>query len=149
MYKYLLGSVLRSKFNAFEGIATARLTTLHSCDRYFLTPPMIDGKPQDGYYLDEVELDLVKESEIPDVIPVYKFNLGDLAESDITGQTGVITHASQNVNGCIRYIIQPKVDKNNKMIESTWVTEGELSIIKPTRPQSGKSATGGPPSKKC
>lgn len=59
----------------------------------------------------------------------FKFELGVTAESKISGFTGVVTSRSEHLNGCNRYWVAPRVDKEGKLPEGSWMDEDELEVV--------------------
>ncbi len=70
-------------------------------------------------------------------------NLGDEAKDSITGFKGVVTGKTEFLNGCVRYLIQPKKLKDEKMIEAEWVDEQQLKVTKVIKEKTTKKV-GGP-----
>ncbi len=77
----------------------------------------------------------------------FKFDLGIEAESIISGFTGMITSRLQHLNGCDRYWIAPKVDKDGKLPEGYWLDEGEIRILESEKLKRTNNDRGGFPSK--
>ena len=63
----------------------------------------------------------------------FEFELGIECYSKVSGFKGMITSRSQHLNGCDRYWIQPKVDKDGKMPDGLWFDDGELVVKKATK----------------
>ena len=61
---------------------------------------------------------------------MFKFENGITAESKVDGFKGVITARSENLYGCNRYYVQPKVDKDGKHVDGCWFDEEELKVDK-------------------
>ncbi|MEQ1905152.1 MAG: hypothetical protein ABL888_13265 [Pirellulaceae bacterium] len=65
MFKFELGSKVRSKISGFQGIATSRSEHLNGCHRYWVAPPVDkDGKLPDGYWLDEAEIEVIEPPQV-------------------------------------------------------------------------------------
>lgn len=60
---------------------------------------------------------------------MFKFDLGIEAKSNISGFKGIIVSRSEHLNGCNRYWLQPKVDKEGKVLDGYWFDEGEIEIV--------------------
>ena len=60
----------------------------------------------------------------------FKHELGLKAESNISGFSGIITCRSQNLNGCDRYFLSPKVTKDGTLPDGYWFDEAEIIIKK-------------------
>jgi hypothetical protein len=58
----------------------------------------------------------------------FKYPNGSPAECIISGFKGVITSRSEHTNGCDRYWVQPKVDKDGKFCSGTWFDEVDLKV---------------------
>lgn len=69
----------------------------------------------------------------------FKFKLGALAKSNISGFQGIITGRSWNHAGCDRYIIAPPMDEKGKVPDSVYYDDVEIEIIESaydmTRPE--------------
>lgn len=60
---------------------------------------------------------------------MFKFNLGDIVKSDVTGFKGVNMSNAVHMNGCNRCWVQPKVDKDGKDMNGSWIDEPELVLV--------------------
>lgn len=79
----------------------------------------------------------------------FKFELGIVVESDVSGFKGIITDRAENLNGCDRYWIAPKVDNEGKLPDGKWFDEYEIVVIgesKLNRESKKDELPGGPPS---
>jgi hypothetical protein len=76
----------------------------------------------------------------------FTLELGVEVKSKISGFKGMISSRAEHLNGCNRYWVSPKVDKDNKIIDGYWFDEGELEIIKPAKLKRTNSDRGGFPS---
>lgn len=71
--------------------------------------------------------------------------LGQRVKDISTGMVGVTTQRSEHLNGCIRFVIQPPVDKDGKFIDGVWVDEHTLQFIEDTPlSKTEQTKTGGP-----
>lgn len=70
-------------------------------------------------------------------------NLRDEAKDNITGFKGVVIGKAKYMNGCVRYLIQPKKLKDEQMVEAEWIDEQQIEITKTFKKKVTKS-TGGP-----
>jgi hypothetical protein len=81
---------------------------------------------------------------------MFKHELGVEAEAKVTGQRGIITARSENLYGCNRYFIQPKVDKDMKVPDEWWIDEDDVTPLDLGRPMVRiEKPTGGPMSRVC
>ena len=64
---------------------------------------------------------------------MFKFELGSLLKSDLTGFKGVLTANCVHLNGCNRCYIQPKVDKDGKIPDGYWIDEPELELVRKSK----------------
>jgi hypothetical protein len=62
---------------------------------------------------------------------------------------GTVTARTEHLNGCLRYTIQPKVDKENKFVDAYWVDEAQLELVKGARAVKVKKNEKGGPSKRA
>lgn len=70
--------------------------------------------------------------------------LGDKVCDKITGLVGVATARTEHLNGCIRYAIQPPVDKEGKMQDIWVVDEQQIEVVKEEAFKAKPTKTGGP-----
>ncbi len=78
----------------------------------------------------------------------FKHELGIEIESKVSGLKGIITARSENLYGCNRYFIQPRVGSDAKVPDGWWVDEDDIKYIGAgvTTP---RKKTGGPMSRLC
>jgi hypothetical protein len=71
--------------------------------------------------------------------------IGDKVRDQITGLEGIVTGMTQWTTGCARAIVQPPVDKENKVPDGISVDVLQLAVTKPG-PRHGAANTtkGGP-----
>lgn len=70
MFTIKLGAKVKSNITGFAGIVTSRSEHLNGCNRYWIQPPLDkDGKMQDGYWVDEAELEVLEEPSLPKMNP--------------------------------------------------------------------------------
>jgi len=74
-----------------------------------------------------------------------KFKNGDKVKDTITGFEGTIVCVAVYLNGCIRYSIQPKIDKAGLYQESETIDEEQLELIKEKKPKKTKPSGGDRP----
>ena len=75
----------------------------------------------------------------------FKYPLGTRAKDKVSGLVGMIISRCENLNGCLRYTIQPPIDKDGKIVESYWFDEDQIEIINEKPVEVKKNFTGGPP----
>ncbi len=61
---------------------------------------------------------------------MFTIELGSTVVCNVSGFKGIVTSRSEHVNGCDRYWVAPKVDKDGKMVEGSWFDEGDLDVKK-------------------
>lgn len=62
MFIHELGKKGKDKITGFAGILTSRCEFLTGCNRYCIQPTELkDGKPIDGIYFDEAQIEIVSE----------------------------------------------------------------------------------------
>lgn len=71
--------------------------------------------------------------------------LGQKARCKVTGFEGTLTSRTEHLNGCVRWGIQPKVDKDGKLPDAYIFDECQLEVLseEPVIAHEEK-ATGGP-----
>ena len=73
-----------------------------------------------------------------------KFALGDRVKCKMTGFKGTINAINLNLNGCVRYSIQPDVDKDGKMPDAYYFDEQVVTTWEGNRFKPEMSGRGGP-----
>ena len=59
-----------------------------------------------------------------------EIKLGMKARDKVTGFEGIIVSRTEFLNGCVRYSIQPELNKKDKTIPSeAWFDEQQIEII--------------------
>ena len=54
--------------------------------------------------------------------------LGQKAKDKVTGLEGILTERTQCLYGCDQYCIKPVIDKENNVLEGTFIDEGRVEI---------------------
>jgi len=54
---------------------------------------------------------------------------GDRVRDMVSGLEGIITGETKYLNGCVRFIVQPKINKDGKVPESEWVDSQQIEIL--------------------
>jgi len=76
---------------------------------------------------------------------MFKHKMGVVMISKTTGLKGIVNARSENLYGCNRYYLQPRVDSNNKIPDGCWFDEEDLLLDKKAEPLAGHlSNFGGP-----
>jgi hypothetical protein len=70
-------------------------------------------------------------------------DLGSEAKDRITKFSGVIIGYCKYLNGCERYLIQPKKLRNEKMVEAEWIDSQQVEVTKAVKKKTVKKV-GGP-----
>lgn len=78
-----------------------------------------------------------------------KFKLGSKVKCKHTGFQGVIMSRAEHLNGCMRYQIQPAIDKDGKLPDGYWFDEIQLELISEPVEEHKAVATGGPMTRVC
>lgn len=60
---------------------------------------------------------------------MFKHELGVEIEAKVTKLKGIIVARAENLYGCNRYHIQPKVGKEMKVPDGWWIDEDDISVI--------------------
>lgn len=74
-----------------------------------------------------------------------KFENGDKVKDKITGWKGTITCQIIYLNGCIRYSVQPTLNKDGEYVESQIIDEQQLELVKPIKKKKTKPVGGDRP----
>jgi len=70
--------------------------------------------------------------------------LGDKVKDTITGFQGIAVQKAIHMNGCIRWCIQPPVDKEGKFPDACWVDEHSIEVLEPQKIKVEQTKRGGP-----
>jgi hypothetical protein len=70
--------------------------------------------------------------------------LGDKVKCRVTGFSGTVVGILNYLNGCRQIGIQPKVDKEGKIKETSWIDDSQVQIIKKQHVVVNKRDIGGP-----
>ena len=77
----------------------------------------------------------------------FSIELGSEVVSKVSGFKGVVTSRAEHLNGCNRYWVAPKVDKDGKLPDGFWMDEGEIKVTKKPVLKPKNQERGGFPSK--
>lgn len=58
-----------------------------------------------------------------------KFKMGQKVIDRISGFKGIITAIAQYYNGCVRYQVQPRMNKNEEFQDSEMIDQEQLDLI--------------------
>ncbi|MBN2713193.1 MAG: hypothetical protein JXR97_12300 [Planctomycetes bacterium] len=78
---------------------------------------------------------------------VFTIELGSTVKSKVTGLKGVVTSRSECLNGCNRYYVQPKANKDMKVPDGWWMDEADLVVQKVPIINRANQDRGGPSSR--
>lgn len=78
---------------------------------------------------------------------MFKHPLGAEVEARVTKLRGIITARSENLYGCNRYYIQPRVGTDGKVPEGWWVDEDDLLVLSANALETPRKSVGGPMSR--
>lgn len=59
-----------------------------------------------------------------------RVSVGDLVQDKVTGFKGTVTALTLYLNGCVRVVVQPPVDKDGKHPDAIVFDEPQLKILK-------------------
>lgn len=62
--------------------------------------------------------------------PIFLIQNGENVRCKITGFKGIVTSRIEWSNGCIRYEVAPKVDKDGKKGRSEWIDQADLEVLR-------------------
>ena len=69
--------------------------------------------------------------------------LGDKVKDKVSGLIGIAVEKREYLNGCIQYVVQPKIAKDNKMADAWSMDQEQLESLE-KKVKVKKSNTGGP-----
>lgn len=53
------------------------------------------------------------------------------AQDRVTGLRGIITGKTEYINGCVQWLLKPKVDKDGKLVDGCWIDTVQLEYVGP------------------
>ena len=71
-------------------------------------------------------------------------NMNDQVEDTVTGFKGMVTGKCIYRNGCVQYLVMPRIDADGKMLHGEWIDVGQLKVIKEAEYKEEEAETGGP-----
>lgn len=72
------------------------------------------------------------------------FKLGNELRDKVTGFKGIAIARTEWLNGCFRWVLQPKMGKDGKVPEGQTFDEPQLEFISKGTVKEGPKNTGGP-----
>jgi hypothetical protein len=140
------GDEVVCRVTGFKGVTTGEETRLQGMVRYDVQPPVDkDGKIPEAYTIDVNNLEVVTKAKVKSAPKLQTdLNLGDEVEDKLTGFRGVVTVQGVSLNGCVRMVVQPKLDKDGKLPESKGFDVDRLKRIEKAKVPEGQRKTGGP-----
>ncbi len=54
--------------------------------------------------------------------------LGMSVKDRVTGFKGIVTARVEYLNGCVQYLVKPKVNKEGKFMDSEWIDNQQLQV---------------------
>lgn len=76
-------------------------------------------------------------------VRIRKIRLGDKVKDSITDFQGTVVAIAHWLHGCTQCAVQPKELKDGKIIESEWIDEPQLQLIKVTEKKKSEPNYGG------
>ena len=70
--------------------------------------------------------------------------LGDKVSDKVSGLVGIVTEKREFLNGCIQYVVSPKMKVGDKELPAWSIDEGQLTVISKKTIKSKKRDNGGP-----
>lgn len=153
-FKYPTGVEARCKVTGFKGTIVVRAEAINGAITYGLQPRQ---KKEDSDYvadakcIDEDDIQLLDKdyNDGKSKIVEFKFECGQPVKNFINEFEGVITRRKQWKNGCIQYVVEGKMLKNDlygmtSLTNTYWEQELEAQKDKKTKKVAGKKRSGGP-----
>lgn len=140
-FKFQCGDSVKDRVTGASGIISVRVEYRSGNLQYHVQPAKVkDGKPMEGFWIDEDALVLVKKSKLERAPREFKFSLGDEVHHIDSDHKGVVVSRTDHLYECTRYGVQPRdLNKDGKLFESLSHDEKSLVLDKvaavPTRPR--------------
>jgi hypothetical protein len=134
----------------FKGITQSKNIMFNGNIRWEVRPKTKKGDTilHDGYYIDELQLKVIKKNVVkrPNVdYEINNFNIGDKVKIITSGEVGVIVSFIEYFNKCVFFEIELIINKETKLITEPV---SKLKMIKRgPRNKKSEKTTGGPISK--
>lgn len=58
-----------------------------------------------------------------------RIQLGQRVRDSVSGFEGIVVCRAEWLNGCVRFSVQPRVDKDGKLPEMQWIDEGQCEAM--------------------
>jgi hypothetical protein len=71
-------------------------------------------------------------------------NLGDKVRDRVTGLEGIVVAKTEWLNGCVRVVVQTRLDKDGKVPDGYNVDVEQLEVLEKDVMQRKEAPTGGP-----
>ena len=113
------------------------MTHLRRAVRTHKRPATFQHGPAARRFLNPKEIEVAKA-------PEFRFDLGAELRDAVTGHQGIVTARTEWLNGCKRYAVQSKAQKDGIPVEAYWVDEDQAELVTTPEPKPPKKATGGP-----
>lgn len=55
--------------------------------------------------------------------------MGQKVRSIVSGFTGIVTGRVEYINGCVQYVVVPRVKEDGSTIDVQWIDEQNLEIV--------------------
>lgn len=143
-----LGVEAVDRVSGLKGTVICGVQLLNGCIQYVVQPKCKKGEVTmpDGYSVDEDSLEIIGAKAKP-FTHDFTFETGDRLRSMVNGHEGIAQRRILDLNGCERYVVEGKMDKDGKQIainafkqEWKFVDEGLNEKKKPVE----RARTGGP-----
>lgn len=147
-FKFKNGQKVKDILTGLTGVIDMQTILYTGNIQYSIQPQVKEGETSrpDSWYVDEESLELV-ENAIPGAgaeMVAFEFETGEKVKDKITGHKGIIIRSVFDLNRCIRYVVQGKVAKNNKVPDAVYINEKAIEpigekILSETSDQGGPS----------
>ncbi len=131
--KIELGDEVKDIVTGFRGIITAKYIYLNGCIRFSIQPEVDkDGKLPTYETFDEPLLKILEKNKIKYSYiknHISKIKLGDEIKDKVTGFKGIAVIKLIYLTSSDRFAIQPKIDKDQKFIDSLTFDEDQLEKL--------------------
>lgn len=168
--RFPFGTRVECRFSGFRGSVVAAVQMINGSVQYAVQPhkgrPKADDDGDSGYCPDAMNIDEASLMPEPETYPTkeqlraleanaptlsFELETGDRVRSRINGFEGVVRSRIYYANGCTRYVVEGKVDKDGKRVEmggfaQEWAKVDE-GLNAPDEEPVRRARTGGPSTK--